>query len=66
MYIHNYDITTPETSDENLRSILMIYTSSACAINSVIEVDIINWSMNSEKVKVLPIRVYNEYLKVER
>lgn len=66
MYIHNYDITTPETSDENLRSILMIYTSSACATNSVIEVDIINWSMNSEKVKVLPIRVYNEYLKVER
>ncbi|CCE26137.1 g113 [Yersinia phage phiR1-37] len=67
MYIHTYNKELPDSSNENIRSILMVYASSAYAVNSAVSLDIVQWFVKLHEIKEsqILIRVHSEYFKVE-
>jgi hypothetical protein len=68
LHIHVYTEALPDTSDENLKSFCMIYPSSACAVNSAILLDVVQWFVKLHEVEEsqILIRIFNEYFKMER
>lgn len=68
LYIHVYSKDLPDSTDENIRSILILQVSSCLTITISVATDIIRWYVKlyeTEESQML-IRIYSEYLKMER
>lgn len=68
MYIHTYNEDPPDSTNENIRLILMRQVSMHLDITMSVSSDIVRWYVklyDFEESRIL-IRIYSEYLKVER
>lgn len=68
MYIHTYNKDLPDSSNENIRSILILQVSAHLNITISVSSDIVRWYVKLyefEESQIL-IRIYSEYLKMER
>jgi hypothetical protein len=68
MYINTYGKALPDTTDENLRSIIMVQVSAQTNITTSVSSDVVKWYVKLyefEESQIL-IRIYDEYIKMER